>query len=86
MIMEKIRNNQKTFQHPVQRRFLRSNFFATTSIDRDGKRFCSNWDGREDAWRREEMGLMGSGGNLERGDFERFVDGRKRAARIKGGN
>lgn len=29
---------------------------------------------------REEMGLMGLGGNLERGDFERFVDGRKNRA------
>ena len=29
---------------------------------------------------REEMGLTGLGGNLERGDFERFVDGRKNRA------
>lgn len=32
---------------------------------------------------REEMGLMGLGGNLERGDFERFVDGRKKEEEIE---
>lgn len=59
-----------------------SSFFATsrfvlTEVEND---FVPCGIGLGERTLREEMGLMGLGGNLERGDFERFVDGRKNRA------